>query len=238
MSFLSDYGAQINSVAAFIGTPRSGTLTPIVSVTGSAGLQFGPTNVIALNPSNMVNGAAFNMTTAGGGVNMRGCQRIIGLGTGTVYSNQTNNNVDVRETVEINNIGFGSNAATTNFNESSSATDTVLTSVYNLHFFASSGAALFFNGFNDRTSLANITCKYISFFSTSNFDIRIMNNALTAQSVENILVAADNGTPTSGGSGSINLSGGTNSGAGALTAAAAAARTSLIAKGYTVVLNP
>jgi len=66
--------------------------------------------------------------------------------------------------------------------------------------------------------------------------------ALTAQSVENILVAlaymdGTNGTVAFSSGKTINLSGGTSSGVAGLTGPAAAARTTLLARGVTVTLN-
>lgn len=66
--------------------------------------------------------------------------------------------------------------------------------------------------------------------------IGIRGAALTAASVEEILVSVDS-VITGFGGGTINLSGGTSSGVAALTAAAAAARTSLTGKGWTITLN-
>ena len=61
--------------------------------------------------------------------------------------------------------------------------------------------------------------------------------ALTAQSVENILVSIDLNTGASGNALSVDLSGGTSSGTASLTPAALAARNSIVANGGTVTLN-
>ena len=67
--------------------------------------------------------------------------------------------------------------------------------------------------------------------------IGIQNTKLDADSVNGILINLDQGSAVSGGGSSINLSGGTAAGNGALTAAGAAAKASLVAKGWTVTLN-
>lgn len=89
-------------------------------------------------------------------------------------------------------------------------------------------------------NLANVTlnCSILR-LTSSNCQFNLRGCALTAKSVENILVAFDGANYLNLSNFSINLSGGTSSGAGALTAAAAAARTSLLAKGVaSITLNP
>ena len=97
-----------------------------------------------------------------------------------------------------------------------------------------------FGGNNGYTpNLANITCKFPYLNTTGTSSIKLQVMALTAQSVENILVALDEAVYASLANLSVNLSGGTSSGASALTAAASAARTSLLAKGIgSITLNP
>ena len=97
-----------------------------------------------------------------------------------------------------------------------------------------------FGGNNGYTSnLANITFKSNYLYPTGASTIKLQDLALTAQSVESILVGLDGALYSSLNNLSVNLSGGTSSGASALTAAASAARTSLLAKGIgSITLNP
>lgn len=97
--------------------------------------------------------------------------------------------------------------------------------------------------FTSTPNLANISLK-VGYLKCINgtFNFWLRGCALTQQSIENILVAFDQAPYVPGGSLgnlSINLSGGTSSGASQLTAAASAARTSLLAKGVgSITLNP
>lgn len=95
-------------------------------------------------------------------------------------------------------------------------------------------------GNSDCPNLANVTLKCRALLAgNQTVQIFFLNCALTAQSVENILVALDNCPYGDLGATSINLSGGTSAGAGSLTAAASAARNSLLAKGVAAItLNP
>jgi hypothetical protein len=73
----------------------------------------------------------------------------------------------------------------------------------------------------------------------ASLNLSFANAKLDAASVNGILEGTNTywGTYTLAGA-SLNLSGGTNAGLGALTAAGAAARTALIAAGWSIVLNP
>lgn len=166
---------------------------------------------------------------------MTGWEEVVGLGNACIETNSTVS-FNTGETKSINTILFAArNGGSAIFNKTGAGN---LNSVYNLGARCSHGN-LTFLAFNTMSNLTTVTCSEISTNPIYSIDFRITNCALTAQSVENILVAADNGSPaTLSFGGSINLSGGSSSGAGALTAAAAAARTSLIAKGCTVSLNP
>ena len=67
--------------------------------------------------------------------------------------------------------------------------------------------------------------------------IQLTNCALSSSSVSAVLIGLNNGSPTGTSSKTINMSGGTSAGVSSLSAAGAAARTSLIYKGWTVTLN-
>lgn len=93
------------------------------------------------------------------------------------------------------------------------------------------------------TSLANFTLPINGDLKAITQNITMTGNALTAASVENILVAVatldgTNGTTAYTSGKIINLSGGTSSGTAALTPAAIVARDLLLSRGITVTLNP
>lgn len=65
--------------------------------------------------------------------------------------------------------------------------------------------------------------------------VDLSQNAFTATVVSQILIDFDNGGLLNG---ALDLSGGTNAGAGSLTPAGATARTNLLGKGWTIAMNP
>ena len=87
------------------------------------------------------------------------------------------------------------------------------------------------------SQLANINKFHIFSNNNDNLLFSIENAALTVASVETILIAADADTQSGSGTRTIRLNGGTSAGASSLSAAGAAARASLISKGFTITLN-
>lgn len=87
------------------------------------------------------------------------------------------------------------------------------------------------------SSLADLTNFYFLGSVNNSFICSFTNAALSADSVNHLLINIDTDVTTTGGSKSINLSGGTSAGVSLLSAAGLAARNSLVAKGYTVTLN-
>lgn len=92
------------------------------------------------------------------------------------------------------------------------------------------------------SSIANVTLPTNGTLKFVNGNVTCTGKALTAASVENILVAlatldGTNGTTVWGSGKTVNLSGGTSSGVSALTGPAATARSTLLARSATVTLN-
>lgn len=241
MSFLSDYGSEPNSVSAIYGIPQdnSGFEPSLTIAGGSGGQTVGAYSSIAFRGATQINTAGFNHDSGAGNAIFyaRAFKVVQGIGNALIINTGTaTTQFDLRGTNEVRNVGLGAYSGSVTMSLQNSGTSTSLTSWYGFSYYnqAINHSAIIGNC----TSLANITVKNIYFGGSYYLDFRITNAALTAQSVENLLVAMNNGTTSNPNSPSINLSGGTSSGASALTAAAAAARTSLIAKGYTVTLNP
>ena len=241
MSFLSDYGASPPSQAAVRGYApwpeigRLGGLTPTLSFSGAV-----PTldSIIASNGTQPA--GSFRASSASA-ILLRGYTSVVGYGNAVFEVTTGNNNWDVRGTTELRNIAVAvSSGSTVTCGQvvTPAGVNIRLTSVYNFGWQVFVGSGLNFSAFNGYTGLSNFTCQSCWLSDSSPANIQVVGCALTAQSVENILVALNNGSVASGLSGTLNLSGGTSSGASALTPAAAAARTSLIAKGYTITLNP
>lgn len=243
MSFLSDYGASPPSQAAVRGyapypeVGRLGGLSPILVFGTSVSTKD---QIIASNGTQPA--GSFEAATATNLI-LRGYTSVVGFGNAIFnFSAGGNYNIDVRCTTELRNLAVSVfSGATINCGQTvapSGAPQTRLTSVYNFGWQVAAGSTLNFTAFNNYTGLANFTCQSCWISDNSPANIQVNGCALTAQSVENILVALNNGSVASSMTGTLNLAGGTSSGASALTPAAAAARTSLIAKGYTVTLNP
>jgi len=87
------------------------------------------------------------------------------------------------------------------------------------------------------SQLANINKFHIFSNNNDTYLFSIENAALTVASVETILLAADADSQAGSGSRTIRLNGGTSAGASSLSPAGAAARSSLISKGFTITLN-
>ena len=87
------------------------------------------------------------------------------------------------------------------------------------------------------SQLANINKFHIFSNNNDSYLFSIENAALTVASVETILLAADADSQAGSGSRTIRLNGGTSAGASSLSPAGAAARSSLISKGFTITLN-
>lgn len=106
----------------------------------------------------------------------------------------------------------------------------------------SGGNGGFFCASGDAPNLADVNLKVYGLNPSSfTFFFTLIGCKLTQKSVENILVAYDSCPYNAGTMNNvrIDLSGGTSSGASQLTAAASAARTSLLAKGVgAITLNP
>ena len=236
MSFLSDYGAEPNSIPLLIGDVPNvdSTVFATISIGGNA-TNVGNTS-IAKTSSNTVQGTF--TWQSGNFCSARGWRSARILGNGQINCSTGTGSIDLRGTKEVRNIGPFNYLGSTQTISSTAIVDTQLTAFYDLNFVSISGNLSF--TLAHYPNLATVTCRNIYCAYTNNHTFHIRDAALTAQSVENILVAFDNGAQTLAGgfSGNINLSGGTSSGASALTTAAAAARSSLISKSYTVTLNP
>lgn len=235
MSFLSDYGAEPNAIAAVVGSPvPASTSNSFVSTSSWGGINAN-IKTVAVNSGASANTGAFLPPGAGPNLSIYFMAVARGLGNCTFVASGQSCSVDIFGTIEVRNINFWSTGITSFFSTSNSG-DTALTSFYGLGLLGPGQHNISF--LNANVNLANVTCNTWNLASNVQHGINITGQKLTAQSVENILVAANNGSTTNPNSPTINLSGGTNSGASALTAAAAAARSSLISKGYTVTLNP
>lgn len=239
MSLLSNFvGSESAGYSAFRGVIN----TPI-SATNSSFFTF-PNNYQNYTDNSAIswdqtNNEFLSDFYYSGGVTVAlvGWSQVVGIGNATITQGSTSTiSMNYTGTQSINKLLLRSmGAANATFNKSSG---NALTSIYNLGIRAR-GGGISLTAFNDNTSLTTVTMTELTATSAGTTDFRLINCALTAQSVENILVTADNCCPSGlGGNLGINLSGGTSSGASALTSAASAARTSLIAKGATITLNP
>lgn len=233
MSYLSTFlGANAQGYSAFKGTPNRNYSNSYIYIAPYFNSYHA---VISSNASNSLT-PTFRFT-ANDSPTFYGYTEVTGLGNACFeISNNSFLTFQYDGTLTFNTINFSpTNSGSPTFQKGGG---TSLTAVYNLGIRGRFGS-MTFSVFNSNASLTTITLSELSLSSSYYNDIRFTGCALSAQSVENILVAADAGSPATLSTGSnINLSGGTSSGAGALTAAAAAARTSLIAKGCTVTLNP
>jgi len=166
------------------------------------------------------------------------CEEVGTFGTGLIISNAvTTFKIDFLKYLERLAL-YGYSAA--QWVKSQDATGSErLETIDDLTFIA--GDNFTFEGIQNFSTFANINKftfgKYTNAFSVS---IAITGCALTAQSVENVLVGLAEGSPTSnlGGTWTVNLSGGTSAGLSTLSSAAVAARLALISYGWTVTLNP
>lgn len=183
--------------------------------------------------------ACGGLTSTGGVLYLAGAKKIVVTGSG-LWS--LNGSVDTYfdQTEEITQLGF-LGFGTGNVTRGTSVSQRLLKTLGTFSFFTSS------DGYNqtmscvqDFTLLANINKFVFQNNGTSGtLSLLFSGCALTAASVENMLVGIDQGSRTrSAGTWTINISGGTSAGVGSLSSAALAARTSLIAKGWTVTLNP
>lgn len=236
MSYLSTFlGANAQGYSAFKLTPSAAaTFSAFSFPSYSQSVTSG--GVISWESTNNDFYSVFAWGSGPVNIAFYGAAEIIGLGNACIESNSvtinfTYDNCLVFNTILLNGTGGGSST----FGKASGSS---LTAIYNLGLRCKYGNFTM-TAFNTNASLTTVTLSEITTSSVYTPDIRFTGCALTAQSVENILVAMNNGAPGTYSAGaSLNLSGGTSSGAGSLTAAAAAARTSLIAKGCTVTLNP
>lgn len=234
MSYLSTFlGANAQGYSAFKGLPNR--------LAGYSYFDFGQYMGGNVNSEQLSWNATDNdfapsfYTGSTRGATMYGWSQVTGLGNARFEAAAATWQFNYDDTQVINTINCSAcGGATGTFTRTSGSS---LTAIYNLGIRGKYGG-ITFSPFTNNSQLSTITISEISFSAFYTSSVSFASNALSAQSVENILVAADAGSPNTLGGGSINLSGGTNSGAGALTAAAAAARTSLIAKGCTITLNP
>lgn len=235
MSYLSSFlGTNNQGYSAFVGIANKDANNPSRIYLALYGGNEDGNAAISWNSQANDFGASFWHDTAQT-LGFNGFDEVLGYGNALITSGPNTTQMQYIDTKSFNRISFGSragNAATFTKNNGGS-----LQSIYNLGLKSLYGSLTWYCFINE-SSFTTVTTSRFELNKNYNFDIRFNGNALTAQSIENILVAADNGCGTMVGTGSINLSGGTNSGAGALTTAAAAARTSLIAKGVTISLNP
>lgn len=237
MSYLSTFlGANAQGYSGFNGIPSRNVSNAWLDI---ATYLSGTNNngIISWNSGAATNNLSASFYNAGSNrsVTFYGYSQVNGIGNARFETNGQGWLFDFSNTLVINTINFAAGGgAGGNFTNNTSTFS--LTAVYNLGL---RGKYSFINctAFTNFPSLTTVTVSEISLNSSSSTNISFYGCALTAQSIENILVAADAGCPSAAAA-AITLSGGTNSGAGALTAAAAAARTSLIAKGCTVTLNP
>lgn len=242
MSFLSNFGYNFTAPAIIIGegyNATSGGLTPQIIIS-NAGASTNNTVIAANSTGTLLTGTFYNSSGSSSNAIFRSYRSIRGYGQAIIGStyNVAANNLDFRQTISIDNVGWGFPSGLVTWNCSIYGSDSALTSFTNLSILMSSSSNTFI--IDGYSGLANITCKNLAIAgNTSGHDIRITGAALTAQSIENLLVALNNGCTGSTTFGTtLNFTGGTSSGASALTAAASAARTALIAKGFTVALNP
>jgi hypothetical protein len=174
---------------------------------------------------------------SGGVLYLSGAKKIRVTGSG-YWSPGGSVDVYLEQVEEINQFGFSMYAGGTLILGTSVANRLLKTIGTLYHFQGGTSANMEY--LQNFTQLANINKFVFQKTSTSgNTNMTMSGCAFTAASVENILVGIDQGSPTrSGGTWTCNLSGGTSAGLGSLSSAALAARTSLIAKGWTVTLNP
>lgn len=239
MSYLSSFlGINNQGYSAFKGTRPNvsyGQSYIDIPLYGSGETTNG---AISYRPgTDDFNSSFYHATGGTNQVSFIGWAELTGLGNALFEATGSTWSFFYPGTLVISNLMFSSLASgAASFSRGGGAN---LTALYNF-----SVRALYGNvtvaAFNSNPGLTTVTIGDIAIGNSGyTFSLQFTGCALTAQSVENILVAADNGCPTGVPStASINLSGGTSSGASALTSAAAAARTSLIAKGVSITLNP
>lgn len=177
----------------------------------------------------------FNVTE-GSGIFIQNANKAISATKQNLLRFLGSGNVNIDRTVDIDALGFVlQGGATHTINNGSNP---ALVRIGNLSIFKTNNSAYTFNAFVNYPTLTTIEeFNYLNPYQATTFTLNFTGCGLNAASVENILVGLNNGSRTGTSSQTVNLSGGTSAGLSSLSSAAAAARTGLISKGWTVTLN-
>jgi len=165
---------------------------------------------------------------------------LLTLGTGVLQNNTATVTVYLDRLKKADRFFFFNEVNNTSWNKGTSSGTSDLESINEIglrcRFVNTSNTFRCFNSFPNLTTLK--TFYLADGTSANNIYIDFSGCAWDASSIEAILVGTDNGTVSkTSGTQQLQLNGGTASGLSQLTAAASAARSSLISKGWTVTLN-
>jgi hypothetical protein len=217
----------------FYPGPGSGGST-VGAYTGSPTMIFGGWDGVTLTTvsnGTSANGVIFTPGVAGIGPNNFGDVGTLQTTTITV-NNAVLNSLNLSGNTSLKSINLNSSAVLQVRVPTVSANLPLWTSI------GGSGAISRFEIQGDASALASISTE-IEIVPDGTANINLTGAALDASSVNHILTSmVNNNAEATGPTRSINLSGGTSAGVGALTTAGAAARAALIAAGWTVTLNP
>lgn len=166
----------------------------------------------------------------------RDCGEVIYRGSGIIVNLSGTCFLYWRYLKRINKCRFILHGSSFEFNSAVTAAQRTLETIDEFAAFFMSGST--FISITNCASFANIY-KFDWYCNDNNtVTLDLSNNALSAATIELLLTTIDQKSRTGTGVRSIQLQGGTSAGISSLSAAALAARTSLISKGYTIVLNP